>query len=310
MIIETASCGAAKGIEERGTEMDIFEEIVKLKRAGKRAALATIVSVRGSIPSVVAAKMLVREDGSILGTVGGGCVESDVRKGAMEVMRDEKPRTFDFNLDQRPDDDTGLVCGGALQVFIEPVIPSPALYIFGAGHVGLNVHKIATLAGFETFICDDRDLYANAERFPDAHEIHAGDLDEIMAGLSPSDSSYIVIVTRGHRHDLRVLRWALETSAHYIGMIGSGRKVLAVYQQLEAQGVSPESFKRVFAPIGLDIAAATPEEIAVSVVAELIAVRRRCDVELPHSRNRIRDTEAETETESSASPVCNSSLKQ
>jgi len=276
--------------------VDIFEEIIKLKREGKRAALATIVNVRGSIPSVMAAKMLVREDGSILGTVGGGCVESDVRKGAMEVMRDEKPKTFNFNLDQRPDDDTGLVCGGSLQVFIEPVIPSPALYIFGGGHIGLNVNKVATLAGFETIVADDRELYANRERFPEAREILAGEMDEIMSGLAPSDSSYIVIVTRGHRHDMRVLRWALDTPAHYIGMIGSGRKVLAVYEQLEAQGVSPESFKRVFAPIGLEIAAATPEEIAIAIVAELIAIRRHCDGALPHSRNRIRKVDQEDDT--------------
>ncbi len=269
--------------------MDIFEEIAKLKREGKRAALATIVNVRGSIPSVAAAKMLVHEDGSILGTVGGGCVEADVRKGAMEVMRDEKPRTFSFNLNQRPDDDTGLVCGGSLQVFIEPVIPAPRLYIFGAGHVGVNVHKVATLAGFETIICDDRDLYANRERFPEAQEIHTGEeMDQIMSGLTPGDASYIVIATRGHRDDMNVLRWALDTPAQYIGMIGSGRKVLTIFEQLEAQGVSPENLKRVFAPIGLTIDAVTPEEIAVSIVAELIAIRRRCSAELPHSRNRIR----------------------
>jgi xanthine dehydrogenase accessory factor len=278
--------------------MDIFEEITKLKREGKRGALATIVNVRGSIPSVVAAKMLVREDGSILGTVGGGCVESDVRKGAMEVMRDEKPKTFNFNLDQRPDDDTGLVCGGSLQVFIEPVVPSPVLYIFGGGHIGLNVHKVATLAGFETIVSDDRELYANRERFPDAEEIHAGEMDEIMAGLAPNDRSYIVIVTRGHRHDMNVLRWALDTPAQYIGMIGSGRKVLAVFQQLEAQGVSPESFKRVFAPIGLDVGAVTPEEIAISIVTELIAVRRHCSVALPHARNRILEQDVEGDASS------------
>ena len=133
--------------------MDVFEEINRLKREGKRAALATIVNVHGSIPSVMAAKMLVREDGSIVGTVGGGCVEGDVRKEAMEVMKTEKPRTCNFNLDQRPDDDTGLVCGGSLQIFIEPVIPSPRVYIFGAGHVGLNVQKVATIAGFETCSC-------------------------------------------------------------------------------------------------------------------------------------------------------------
>ncbi|HUN85142.1 MAG TPA: XdhC/CoxI family protein [Terracidiphilus sp.] len=269
--------------------MDIFDEIGKLRRDGKRGALATIVNVRGSIPSLMAAKMLVSEDGSIIGTVGGGCVESDVRKGAMEVMRDGKPRTFNFNLDQQPDDDNGLVCGGSLQVFVEPVMPSPRLYIFGAGHVGLAVYKVASLAGFETVIADDREQFANRERFPEVHEIHSGEMDETMSRLTPSDSSYIVIVTRGHRHDLRVLRWALETPAHYIGMIGSGRKVLAIYQQLEAEGVAAESLRRVYAPIGLDIQAATPEEIAVSIVAELIAIRRKCQVELPHSRNRIRE---------------------
>jgi xanthine dehydrogenase accessory factor len=269
--------------------MDIFDEIAKLKQAGRRGALATIVNVRGSIPSVMAAKMLVRDDGSITGTIGGGCVESDVRKGAMEVMQDGKPRTFNFNLDQQPDDDNGLVCGGSLQVFVEPIVPAPRVYIFGAGHVGVAVYKIATIAGFETVVSDDRDQYANRERFPDALQVHAGEMDEILSGLSPADSSYIVIVTRGHRHDLHVLRWALETPARYIGMIGSGRKVVAIYQQLESEGVSPESFKRVFAPIGLDIQAATPEEIAVSVVAELIAIRRGCELELPHSRNRLRE---------------------
>jgi xanthine dehydrogenase accessory factor len=272
--------------------MDIFEEITKLKREGKRAALATIINVRGSIPSVVAAKMLVRVDGSIVGTVGGGCVESDVRKGAMEVMREEKPKTFSFNLDQRPDDDTGLVCGGSLQVFIEPIIPSPQLYIFGGGHIGLHLHKAATLAGFETIVSDDRELYANRERFSNAQEVHAGEMAEVMDGLSPGETSYIVIVTRGHRHDMQVLRWAIDTPAHYIGMIGSSRKVLSVYEQLEAQGVAAESLKRVFAPIGLDIGAVTPEEIAIAIVAELIAVRRSCALDLPHSRNRVREEDA------------------
>lgn len=278
--------------------MNIFEEIGKLTREGRSGALATIVNVRGSIPSVMASKMLVRDDGSIIGTVGGGCVESDVRKGAMMVMRDGKPRTFSFNLDQHPDDDNGLVCGGSLQVFVEPVVPSPRLYIFGAGHVGAALYKVAGLAGFEIVICDDREQYANRERFPDAQEIHTGDIDEILATLSPAESSYIVIVTRGHRHDLRVLRWAVETPAHYIGMIGSARKVLTIDRQLEAEGVAPEKLRRVFAPIGLDILAATPEEIAVAITAELIAIRRGCELNLPHARNRLRE-EAEATTAAS-----------
>ncbi len=277
--------------------MDIYDEICNLKRQGRRSALATIVNARGSIPSVTAAKMLVRDDGSILGTVGGGCVENDVRKGAMEVMKDEKPRTFNFNLDQHPDDDTGLVCGGALQVFVEPVIPPPLLYIFGAGHVGLNIYKVALIAGFEVVVVDDRDAFANRERFPDALDVHAGDMELMMSQLDPPDSSYIAIVTRGHRHDMRVLRWAVDTRACYIGMIGSGRKVLTVFGELEKQGASHERLAGVYAPIGLQIGSVTPEEIAVSVVAELIAIRRHCQTPLPHSRNRIRGDKPATAKE-------------
>jgi len=268
--------------------MDIYTEICNLRRQGRRSALATIVNVRGSIPSTAAAKMLVRDDGSILGTIGGGCVENDVCKGAMEVMKDEKPRSFNFDLNQHPDDDTGLVCGGSLQVFVEPVIPSPLLYIFGAGHVGFNIYRVAQIAGFDVVVVDDREAFANRERFPDALDVQSGDMDLMMSQLDPPDSSYIAIVTRGHRHDMRVLRWAIDSKARYIGMIGSGRKVLTVFEQLEKEGIPRESFDRVYAPIGLQLGSVTPEEIAVSVVAELIAVRRNCEGPLPHSRNRIR----------------------
>jgi xanthine dehydrogenase accessory factor len=269
--------------------MDIFEEITKLKREGRRAALATIVNVRGSIPSVAAAKMLVFEDGSILGTVGGGCVEGDVRRGAQEVMRDEKPRTFTFNLDQTPDDDTGLCCGGSLQVFVEPVLSAPPLYVFGAGHVGLAICKVAALAGFDVTIVDDRAAFANRDRFPDARDVLCGDWDSVLAGVTPPESAFLAIVTRGHRHDMGVLRWALETPARYIGMIGSGRKVLAIFDQLGAEGIPRDRLQQVYAPIGLEIGAVTPEEIAVSVVAEIIAIRRKSEVTLPHSRDSIRD---------------------
>jgi xanthine dehydrogenase accessory factor len=268
--------------------MDVYAEICDLRRQGRRSALATIVNVRGSIPSVAAAKMLVRDDGSILGTIGGGCVEEEVRKGAMEVMKAEKPRTFNFDLNQTPDDDTGLVCGGSLQVFVEPVIPLPVLYIFGAGHVGFNIYRVAHIAGFDVVVADDRDTFANHERFPDALDVHSGDMDQMLSQLQPAESSYIVIVTRGHRHDMRVLRWATDTKACYIGMIGSVRKVLTVFEQLENEGVAPETLDRVYAPIGLQLGAATPEEIAVSVVAELIALRRHSEVPQPHSRNRLR----------------------
>jgi len=264
--------------------MDIYREISRLREDGRTCALATIINVRGSIPSVAAAKMLVRDDGTISGTIGGGCVEAEVWQAAKEVMKEEKPRTLTFNLDQTPDKDTGLACGGTLQIFVEPILPLPVLYIFGAGHIGLNVYKIAQAAGFEVVIVDDRDTYANRERFPEARDIYADEMDRVMEQLAPQESSYIVIVTRGHRHDMLVLGWAVNTAAHYVGMIGSKRKVLTVCQELEKQGVSVEKLKRAHAPIGLDIGATTPEEIAVSIVAELIADRRHAKADLPHLR--------------------------
>ena len=262
--------------------MDIYEEIVQLRRDGRRGAVATIVNVRGSIPSFKTAKMLVRDDGSIVGTIGGGCVEAEVWQAAREVMESEKPRTLSFNLNQDPKYDTGLLCGGTLDIFVEPVLPPALLYIFGAGHVSVNLYKVAKDAGFEVIVTDDREAYANRERFPEAKEVIAEDFDLAMARLTPNESSYIVIVTRGHRDDMRVLRWAVQTSARYIGMIGSKRKTIAVFRELTKEGLSPELFERVHAPVGLDIGAITPEEIAVAIAAELIATRRHVERALPH----------------------------
>src|SRR5579864_4692260 len=262
--------------------MDIYEQIVQLRREGRRGAVATIVNVRGSIPSFKTAKMLVRDDGSIVGTIGGGCVEADVWQAAREVMASEKPRTLTFDLNQDPKYDTGLVCGGTLEIFIEPVLPSPLLYIFGAGHVSLELYKAADSAGFEVIVADDRDLYANAERFPAARQVLAEDVDATLARLSPTESSHTVIATRGHRDDMRVLRWAVQTPARYIGMIGSRRKIITVFRELTREGLDPKLFDRVHSPVGLDIGAITPEEIAVSIVAELIGLRRHAERALPH----------------------------
>ena len=262
--------------------MDLYEEIVKLRQAGRRGAVATIVNVHGSIPSFKTAKMLVRDDGSIFGTIGGGCVEAEVWQAAREVMESEKPRTLTFNLNQDPKYDTGLVCGGTLDIFVEPILPPASLYIFGAGHVSVNLYRVAKSTGFDVTVADDRETYANRERFPDAKEVIAEDFERVMARLAPNESSYIVIVTRGHRDDMRVLRWAVQTPARYIGMIGSKRKTITIFRELTKAGIAPELFERVHAPVGLDIGAVTPEEIAVAIVAELIAVRRRVERDLPH----------------------------
>jgi len=262
--------------------VDIYEQIVQLRQQGRRGAVATIVNVRGSIPSFETAKMLVRDDGSIVGTVGGGCVEAEVWQAAREVMESEKPRTLTFNLNQNPKYDTGLVCGGTLDIFIEPVLPPASLYIFGAGHVALSLYRTAKNAGFDVSIIDDRESYANRERFPDAKEVIAEDYDKAMSRLAPHETSYLVIVTRGHRDDMRVLRWAVQTQARYIGMIGSKRKTITIFRELVKEGLPENLFERVHAPVGLDIGALTPEEIAVAITAELIAVRRRVERPLPH----------------------------
>src|SRR3979409_1240788 len=174
--------------------MDIYEQIVQLRREGRRGAVATIVNVRGSIPSFRTAKMLVRDDGSIVGTIGGGCVEADGCAAAREVMESEKPRSLTFDLNQDPKYDTGLVCGGTLEVFVEPVLPPALLYVFGAGHVAVNLCQVATNAGLDLFVADDPPAYAPKERFRAAREVHALDFEEATKKLDPNEASYIVIV--------------------------------------------------------------------------------------------------------------------
>jgi xanthine dehydrogenase accessory factor len=253
--------------------MDLFEEIVKMRRAGRRGAMATIVHTNGSIPSYESSRMLVRDDGSIAGTIGGGCVEAEVWAAAKEVMQKEAPRKMVFNLNNEASFDNGLICGGTLEVFVEPILPQPMLYLFGGGHVSTAVAKAANAAGFAVGVVDDREAFANAQRFPMAEEIHVS-YEEAFAKIRPNASTYLVIVTRGHKDDMSVLAWAVRTDARYMGMIGSKRKVLSVYKALEKEGYRPEEFTRVYAPMGLEIGALSPEEIAISIVAELIAVRR------------------------------------
>jgi xanthine dehydrogenase accessory factor len=266
--------------------MDLFEEIVRMRKAGARGALATIVHTNGSIPSYESSRMLVREDGSISGTIGGGCVEAEVWAAAKEVIHNEQPRKMTFNLNHDAAYDAGLICGGTLEIFVEPILPPPVLYLFGAGHVSTAVARVAAPAGFIVGIIDDREAFANKDRFPMASELYTS-YEEAFEKIQPNASSYLVIVTRGHKDDMRVLAWAVNTKARYIGMIGSKRKVIAVYKALEKEGYSPEKFEHVYAPVGLEIGALTPEEIAVSITAELIAVRRNATQNLFHKSVKL-----------------------
>src|SRR5512139_494658 len=179
--------------------MEIYEEIVRLKKDGRASAVATIVQCVGSSPQKEGAKMLVRDDGSVFGTMGGGCLEAEVIQAAVMVIKDGYPRTLPIELTERHG---GLVCGGKVLVYIEPVIPEPRLIILGAGHVGKTLARVAKFSGFKTTVIDDREEFANKENIPDADEMVVHDLGDAFSKVIVDSGSYIVIATRGHNHDL------------------------------------------------------------------------------------------------------------
>jgi xanthine dehydrogenase accessory factor len=171
----------------------------------------------------------------------------------------------------------GMICGGNMEVFLEPILPEPCLFVFGAGHISLFLAKMGKMVGFKVVIIDDRAEFANPERFPEADEVIAQDLPAAFQRLTANRASYIAIVTRGHLQDETVLEWAVRTDAAYIGMIGSRKKNQTVFSHLQERGIPEKRLKQVHAPIGLNINAKTPEEIAVSIMAEIIKARREVD---------------------------------
>ena len=253
---------------------DIYQEIVRIRAEGEEAALVTIVSATGSTPREEGAKMLVKANGSIVGSIGGGSLEAQVCDQAMEVIRKGKPQRLHISLTAEEGEEPGMICGGDVEVFIEPILSPPTLYIFGSGHISLPLAKIGKLIGFEIVVIDDRAEFANPQRFPEAELTLAEDFSKTFSELQIDISSYIVIVTRNHQYDELVLEWALGTQAKYIGMIGSKTKNKAIFSHLLAKGIPQEQLDKVCAPIGLEIYAQTPKEIAVSILAEIIKVRR------------------------------------
>jgi len=254
---------------------EVFAALGEALSRGEEAALVTIVSSNGSTPQRVGAKMLVFGDGRIVGTVGGGCYEHDAIGKAKQVLATRKPATVKYDLNDDFAEETGLVCGGQMEVFIEPIEASPSIYIFGAGHVGFYLARMAHDAGFGVHVIDDRAAFANAERFPFAASVVVDDIPGWLARTTLPSTAYAVIVTRGHRNDLDVLRALAPRELRYIGLIGSRAKVARLYEQVMLEGgIDPDRLARIHAPIGLDLGAVTPQEIAVSITAELIAVRR------------------------------------
>jgi xanthine dehydrogenase accessory factor len=257
---------------------DIFEEIVRLRAEGIPAAMATIVGTRGSTPGRTSMRLLVLGDGTFLGTVGGGCLEAEVYDTALQVLADEQPRSLQFRLTEKDSPDSGLMCGGEVTIFVEP-LTTPSLWIFGGGHVSKALSQVAALAGFRVTIADDRTAFATNERFPEAHQTMAAPYADTVAAMPIRQNSYAIVVTRGHKEDGHVLerlgrRFEAGERLRFLGMIGSRTKQALLWKHLRGLGIADDFLATVRTPMGAYIGGKTHEEIAVSVVAELIAVRR------------------------------------
>ena len=254
---------------------DIWEEIVACRRRGEAAALATIVSTLGSTPGKDPMKMLVRGDGTFVGSVGGGCLEAEVWETAREVMQSLRPTTLAFSLNEQDYPDSGLICGGRVTIFIEP-LTRPALHVFGAGHVGLATARLAAEAGFGATLYDDRDDMLAADRVGADVAVRPGEFEQTAALAVRGDLDLVIVVTRGHHDDERVLEALAATGRRprFLGMIGSRAKRKLLTERLASRGVPAEWLEALVSPVGLDIGARTAAEIAVSIVAQLIAVTR------------------------------------
>lgn len=257
---------------------DLYETILDIHVHGGAAALATVIGTLGSTPGKNTMKMLVRADGTFLGSVGGGCVEAEVIERGREVARTERAQRFVVDLNEQDNPETGLICGGRIEIFIEP-ITMPTIFLFGGGHVARAICATAVPCGFRVAVADDRDDFATEERFPLAAQRVAAPWEKAVAQLAIGPADFAVVLTRGHKDDMSVLRELAKRplEARYLGLIGSKSKHLTLTRHLRDEGVSDEFLARIKTPIGLDIGARSAPEIAVSVLAELIRIRRLLD---------------------------------
>jgi len=255
---------------------EILKEALGRINKGETIALVTVVETKGSTPREVGAKMVFGKDGLIVGTIGGGITEAKVIKEAKQALREGKGKLLTYHLTKEQAAlDEGAICGGKMKVFIDILQPKEEVLIFGAGHIAVYVSKLAKTVGFKVTIIDDRKEFANQDRFPEADEIVAEEIEEALTHLNITPSAYIIVLTRGHLKDEEVLGSVIRSGAAYIGMIGSRKKNATVFQHLEEQGISQDELAKVHAPIGIDINAQTPEEIAVSIIAEIVQAKRK-----------------------------------
>ena len=254
---------------------EILKETLGRINKGETIALVTVVETKGSTPREAGAKMVVGKDGLIAGTIGGGITEAKVIKETKQAMKEGKGRFLVYHLTKEAAAlDEGAICGGDMKIFVDVLQPKEEVLIFGAGHIAVYVSRIAKMVGFKVTVIDSLKEFANQDRFPEVDEIIADDTKKALRHLNIASSTYIIVITRGHLKDEEVLASVIRSNAAYIGMIGSSKKNATVFQNLEEQGISKDELTKVHAPIGIDIKAQTPEEIAVSIIAEIIQVRR------------------------------------
>jgi len=253
---------------------DVLEAALRAEQDGEPAALVTVIATEGSTPQKAGAKMLVYADGRIVGTIGGGCVEAEMTWRARQAIDERRPQNASYDLTPDQAGEDGLVCGGRMQVFIEPIESTPTLCLFGAGHVSQPLARLAKGAGFRVEVVDDRVKFANRDRFPDADLVIVEDFAVAAEKMTLGPNTYAIVVTRGHKGDEEALAGCLGKGLRFLGLLASRPKFVHIAAALEERGVSPEALATIHAPLGLQLGAVTPEEIAVSILAEMIAVRR------------------------------------
>jgi xanthine dehydrogenase accessory factor len=258
----------------------LFNKILETIQKNNGCVVATVVASRGSSPRKLGAKMVISKDGSIFGTIGGGALEKLVMDDGRKAFAQGKSFLKSYSLDKK----SGLqICGGRVSIFFEVVRPARRLVIAGGGHIGLALSFMGKLLGFDIVLIDNRRAFASKQRFFHADQIICDSYQKALKRVAPDKNTYIVIVTHGHLYDQECLEASLKSSAGYIGMIGSAIKIRNIFDALLKKGFKSQSFKRVYSPVGLDIGAETPEEIAVAIVAQLVQVYRE-DTCLPVGR--------------------------
>ncbi|MEO8612171.1 MAG: XdhC family protein [Chloroflexota bacterium] len=260
-----------------GEDRAVYEALLRAQAAGEPAALATVINAQGSVPRQAGSKMLVRADGSIVGTVGGGMMESRVIQEALDSMHDGQTRMPSYSLNDIKAGDAGI-CGGTLQVFIEPVGAAATLLVIGIGHVGKALAELGKWAGYRVVISDDREEFCNPTYLPGMDGYIVCKPGQITQHTMVNARTYVAAVTRGLPVDIDLIPALLATDAAYIGLIGSRRRwALTVKELQEKRGLTDEQIARIYAPIGLELNAEMPQEIAVSILAQIIMLRRGGD---------------------------------